>query len=108
MFPSPEFSPIKDSLFRYKKTLVPFLKQMFQIQLVMIHQVFDIYILCIWRISLNVATSQASLTKKALTFFFVFFYGSQMVNFNKIYHFSRFQRGPTFSRGEGGPIAYSL
>ena len=22
-----------------------------------------------------------------------------MVNFNKIYHFSRFQRGPTFSRG---------
>ena len=25
-----------------------------------------------------------------------------MVNFNKIYHFSRFQRGPTFSRGGGG------
>ena len=42
-----------------------------------------------------------------------------MVNLNKIYHFSRFQRGPTFSRGggggggvqlfpAGGPIAYSL
>ena len=41
-----------------------------------------------------------------------------MVNLNKIYHFSRFQRGPTFSRGGGGsnffqggggggPIAYS-
>ena len=25
-----------------------------------------------------------------------------MVNFNEIYHFSRFQRGPTFSRGGGG------
>ena len=25
-----------------------------------------------------------------------------MVNLNKIYHFSRFQRGPTFSRGGGG------
>ena len=24
-----------------------------------------------------------------------------MVNLNKIYHFSRFQRGPTFSRGVG-------
>ena len=24
-----------------------------------------------------------------------------MVNLNKIYHFSRFQRGPTFSRGLG-------
>ena len=41
-------------------------------------------------------------------FFFVFFffvlvlslfYRSQMVNFKEIYHFSRFQRGPTFSRG---------
>ena len=38
-----------------------------------------------------------------------------MVNLNEIYHFSRFQRGPTFSRGGGGqlfpgggPIAYSL
>ena len=41
-----------------------------------------------------------------------------MVNLTKIYHFSRFQRGPTFSRGGGGvqlfpgggggPIAYSL
>ena len=45
-----------------------------------------------------------------------------MVNFKEIYHFSRFQRGPTFSRGGGGsnffqrggggggggPIAYSL
>ena len=46
--------------------------------------------------------------KSSDVFFFVFFYGSQMVNLNKIYHFSRFQRGPTFSRGEGGPIAYSL
>ena len=25
-----------------------------------------------------------------------------MVNLNKIYHFSRFQRGPTFSGGGGG------
>ena len=25
-----------------------------------------------------------------------------MVNFKEIYHFSRFQRGPTFSRGCGG------
>ena len=58
--------------------------------------------------------------------FFVFFlvlslfYRSQMVNFKEIYHFSRFQRGSTFSRGGGpnffqgggggggGPIAYSL
>ena len=45
-----------------------------------------------------------------------------MVDISKIYHFSRFQRGPTFSRGGvqhfpggvqlfpggGGPIAYSL
>ena len=30
------------------------------------------------------------------------FYGSQMVNFKEIYHFSRFQGGgPTFSRGGG-------
>ena len=29
------------------------------------------------------------------------FYRSQMVNFKEIYHFSRFQRGPTFSRGGG-------
>ena len=44
------------------------------------------------------------------------FYRRQMVNFKEIYHFSRFQRGPTFSRGGGpafprggggGPIAYS-
>ena len=51
-------------------------------------------------------------------FFFLFlvlslFYRSQMVKFKEIYHFSRFQRGPTFSRGgptfsRGGPIAYSL
>ena len=27
------------------------------------------------------------------------FYRSQMVNFKEIYHFSRFQKGPTFSRG---------
>ena len=40
-----------------------------------------------------------------------------MVNFKESYHFSRFWRGPTFSRGSnfsggggggGGPIAYSL
>ena len=52
-------------------------------------------------------------------FFFFFlvlnlFYRSHMVNFKEIYHFSRFQRGPTFSRGggptfsRGNPIAYSL
>ena len=51
-------------------------------------------------------------------FFFFFlvlslFYRSQMVNFKEFYHFSRFQGGPTFSRGSnffqgGGPIAYSL
>ena len=51
-------------------------------------------------------------------FFFFFlvlslFYRSQMVNFKEINHFSRFERGPTFSRGgptfsRGGPIAYSL
>ena len=52
-------------------------------------------------------------------FFFFFFssqYRSQMVKFKENYHFSRFQRGPTFSRGggggsnffQGGPIAYSL
>ena len=36
-----------------------------------------------------------------LFFFLVLslFYRSQMVNFKEIYHFSRFQRGPTFSRG---------
>ena len=61
MFQSSEFSPIKDSLFRYRKTMVPIFKtQMFQIQLVMLYQVFDIYILCIWRISLNDATSVAN------------------------------------------------
>ena len=39
-------------------------------------------------------------------FFFVlsYFYGSQMVNLNKIYNFSRFQRSPTFSRGGGGGV----
>ena len=51
---------------------------------------------------------QVSLTKKALTTFFFFFFfflvlslvcRSQMVIFIEIYHFSRFQRGPTFSRG---------
>ena len=61
---------------------------------------------------------QVNLTKKALTtcfFFFVLslFFRSQMVNFKENYHFSRFQGGPTFSRGGGGggggvPIAYSL
>ena len=42
-------------------------------------------------------------------FFFVLFfsvlslfYRSQMVNFKENYHFSRFQGGPTFSRGGGG------
>ena len=61
--------------------------------------------------------------KKALTTFFFFFVlslfnRSQMVNFKEIYHFSRFQRGSTFSGGGGGggvllfpgggPIAYIL
>ena len=58
--------------------------------------------------------------KKALTFFFCFFflvlslfYQSQMVNFKEIYHFSRFQRGSNIFQGggsnffKGGPIAYS-
>ena len=43
--------------------------------------------------------------KKALTAFFFnlsLFYRSKMVNFKENYHFSRFQRGPTFSRGGGG------
>ena len=40
-------------------------------------------------------------------FFFFFsvlslFFRSQMVNFKENYHFSRFQGGPTFSRGGGG------
>ena len=39
-------------------------------------------------------------------FFFFFlvlslFFRSQMVNFKENYHFSRFQGGPTFSRGGG-------
>ena len=36
------------------------------------------------------------------------FYRSQMVNFKEKSHFSRFRRGPNFSRGGGGEIAYSL
>ena len=59
------------------------------------------------------------MTKKALTtlLFLVLslFYRSKMVNFKENYHFSRFQWGPTFSRGgggvqlfPGGPIADSL
>ena len=47
--------------------------------------------------------------KKALTTFFIYyflvlslFYRSQMANFKENYQFSRFQRGPTFSRGGGG------
>ena len=37
-------------------------------------------------------------------------YLSQMGKFEENYHSSRFQRGPTFSRGGGGgvPFAYSL
>ena len=62
---------------------------------------------------------QVNLTKKSsdnVFFFFFFFFvlslfcRSQMVNFKENYHFSRFQGGPTFSRGGGGgggPIAYS-
>ena len=49
---------------------------------------------------------QVSLTKKRSdVLFFAFFlvisllYRSQMVNFKAIYHFSRFQRGLTFSKG---------
>ena len=64
-----------------------------------------------------------SLTKKALTrvffffFFFFFFlvlslfYRSQMVNFKEFKvpeGVQHFPGGPTFSRGGGGPIAYSL
>ena len=52
--------------------------------------------------------------KKSLTSFFFFFflvlslfYRSQMVNFKEIYHFLRFQRGPTFSRGGGGVQLFS-
>ena len=48
---------------------------------------------------------QVSLTKKALTTFFFFspqlILQKSMVNFKEIYHFSRFQRGPIFSRGGG-------
>ena len=63
---------------------------------------------------------QSDKKKKDLTTFFLvlsLFYRIQMVNFKEIYHFSMFQRGsnifqggggPTFSRGGGGPIAYSL
>ena len=69
---------------------------------------------------------QVNPTKKKsseIVFFFSFFsphllilsYRIQLVNFKDIYHFSRFQRGsnifqggPTFFRGGGGPIAYSL
>ena len=64
---------------------------------------------------------QVNLTKKALTtfffclFFFVLFfsvlslfYRSQMVNFKENYHFSRFQGGPTFSRGGGGGVGVQL
>ena len=42
--------------------------------------------------------------KSSDNFFFVLslFYRSQMVNFKENYHFSRFQGGPTFSRGGGG------
>ena len=61
--------------------------------------------------------------KKSSDFFLFFlvlslFYRSQMVNIKENYHFSRFQRGPTFSGGGGGvqlfpgrgggPIAYCL
>ena len=51
---------------------------------------------------------QISLTKKALTVFFCFFFRPRLIlqksngQFQRIYHFSRFQRGPTFSRGGGG------
>ena len=67
---------------------------------------------------------QVNLTKSTdKVFLFVFFlvlslfFRSQMLNFKENYHFSRFQRGPTFSRGVqlfpgggggGSPIAYSL
>ena len=47
--------------------------------------------------------------KKSSDVFFFFFFSvlslffrSQMVNFKENYHFSRFQGGPTFSRGGGG------
>ena len=50
---------------------------------------------------------QVNLTKIGLTTFFFFFFvlslffRNQMVNFKDNYHFSRFQGGPTFSRGGG-------
>ena len=52
---------------------------------------------------------QVNLTKMSsdnVFFFFFFvlslFFRGQMVNFKENYHFSRFQGGPTFSRGGGG------
>ena len=53
---------------------------------------------------------QVSLTKKALTRFFLvlsLFYISQMVNFKEIYHFSRFQRGSNIFQGGGGGPTFS-
>ena len=62
---------------------------------------------------------QVSLSKKALTFFFVFFififflvlslfYRTQMVNFKEIYLFSRFQRGSNFFQGGGSNCLFPL
>ena len=48
---------------------------------------------------------QVNLTKKTLTFFFLFFFflsSAYSSDFKENYHFSRFQGGPTFSRGGGG------
>ena len=51
--------------------------------------------------------SQSDKKKLWQRFFFCFFlvglfYGSQMVNFKEIYHFSRFQRGSNIFQGGGG------
>ena len=59
---------------------------------------------------------QVNLTKKYDNIFFFFFLylvlslfcRSQTVNFKENYHFQSSGGGPTFSRGRGGPIAYSL
>ena len=57
-----------------------------------------------------------NMTKKALTALFVcfllflvlgLFYSGHMVNYKEKYHFSRFRRGPNFSRGGGGDTEYN-
>ena len=53
----------------------------------------------------GVKVSLSKISSDNVFFFFLvlnLFYRSQMVKFKEICHFSRFQRGPTFSRGGGG------